>query len=84
MSDLSYQAIQRHYAEAMHFTGMEAMARLDIADRLAAAAREAVIVEARRSTPRVHPLVLSVGGTLVRLGERLEAIGRTERRKEYA
>ncbi len=83
MSNLSYEMTQRHYAEAMQFSGPEATGRLWIADRLAEAARETLIAEAIGGAPRVRPVILSLGGLLVRLGERLEAAGTVER-CEYA
>jgi len=55
-----------------------------IADRIAEATQEAIIREARTATPRVHPVVVSLGGLLVRIGERLEATGTARQRREYA
>ncbi len=78
MSSLSYQTVQ-HYTEAMRYDGPEATGRLWIADRLADAARDAILDEASHGTPRVRPVILSLGGLLVRLGERLEAVGTVER-----
>ncbi len=75
------------YAEAMRYSGPEATARLSIADRIAEATQEAIIREARAATPRVRPIVVSLGGLLVRIGERLEATGAVKqagRRREYA
>ncbi len=83
MSNVSYDAIQQHYAEAMRYSGLEATGRLWIADRLADATRDALIAEAASGAPRVRPVFLSLGGLLVRLGERLEAVGTAER-CEYA
>ncbi len=79
MSSLSYDAIQQHYTEAMRYSGPEATGRLWIADRLADATRDALLAEATSGTPRVRPVILSLGGLLVRLGERLEAVGTVER-----
>ncbi len=78
MSSLSYQTAQ-HYTEAMGYSGPEATGRLWIADRLADAARDALIAEAASGASRVRPVFLSLGGLLVRLGERLEAVGMVER-----
>ncbi|MDQ6832410.1 MAG: hypothetical protein M3008_03330 [Chloroflexota bacterium] len=78
MSNLSYQTVQ-HYTEAMGYSGPEATGRLWIADRLADAARDALIAEAASGASRVRPVFLSLGGLLVRLGERLEAVGMVER-----
>lgn len=75
--------VQQQYAEAMRFSGIEAMARLSVADRLADAANEAIIAEARRATPRIRPLVVSIGGILIRTGERLEAVGEMRQRQKY-
>ncbi len=83
MSNVSYDAIQQHYTEAMRYSGLEATGRLWIADRLADATRDALIAEAASGAPRVRPVFLSLGGLLVRLGERLEAVGTAER-CEYA
>lgn len=83
MSNVSYDAIQQHYTEAMQYSGLEATGRLWIADRLADATRDALIAEAASEAPRVRPVFLSLGGLLVRLGERLEAVGTAER-CEYA
>ncbi len=83
MSNVSYDAIQQHYTEAMRYNGLEATGRLWIADRLADATRDALIAEAANGAPRVRPVFLSLGGLLVRLGERLEAVGTAER-CEYA
>lgn len=83
MSSLSYQTVQQHYAEAMRYNGPEATGRLWIADRLTEAARDAILDEAASATPRVRPVILSLGGLLVRLGERLEAVGTAEH-CEYA
>jgi len=79
MSNLSYDAIQQHYTEAMRYSGSEAIGRLWIADRLADATRDALLAEAASGTPRMRPVFLSLGGLLVRLGERLEAVGTVER-----
>ncbi|MDQ2784441.1 MAG: hypothetical protein M3Y58_05510 [Chloroflexota bacterium] len=79
MSNLSYDAIQQHYTEAMRYSGPEATGRLWIADRLAEAARDTLLTEAASGTSRVRPVLLSLGGLLVRLGERLEAVGTVER-----
>ena len=84
MSNLSYDMIHQHYAEAMHFSGPEAAGRLWVADRLAEATREALLAEAASGTPRVRPVILSLGGLLVRLGERLEAVGTVKECHEYA
>lgn len=84
MSSLSYEMVHQHYAEAMRYSGPEATGRLWIADRLAEASREALIAEAVSGTPRVRPLILSLGSLLVRIGERLEAVGTAECRHEYA
>ncbi len=75
MSGMSQHAVQQQYTEAMRYSGPEATGRLWIADRLAEAARDAVLAEAESGTPRVRPVVLSLGSLLVRLGERLEAVG---------
>ncbi len=83
MSNLSYEMMQ-HYSEAMRYSGPEATGRLWIADRLAEANREALIAEATSGAPRVRPVILSLGGLLVRLGTRLEAVGAVECRGEYA
>lgn len=72
------------YTEAMRYSGPEATARLSIADRIAEATQEAIIREARTATPRVHPVVVSLGGLLVRIGKRLEATGTARQRREYA
>ena len=82
--NLSHQMVQRQYAEAMGYIGPEAVARFVVADRRARAIEEAMIVEARQGKRRARPLVRSVGGVLVRLGERLETAGRTARPREYA
>ncbi len=82
MSSLSYQTVQ-HYTEAMGYSGLEATGRLWIADRLANATRDAILDEAARGTPQVRPVILSLGGLLIRLGERLEAVGTVEH-CEYA
>lgn len=84
MSNLSYEMVQQHYSEAMQYSGPEATGRLWIADRLADARREALIAEATSGTPRVRPVFLSLGGLLVRLGTRLEAVGTVECHGEYA
>lgn len=84
MSSLSYKAIQQQYTEAMQFHGAEATARLWVADRVAEAARDALIMEATRDTRRVRPVILSLGGLLVRAGERLEAAAAVQRSREYA
>ncbi len=84
MSGISHEAVQRHYTEAMRYSGPEATGRLWIADRLAEAARDAVLDEAERGTPRTRPVILSLGGLLVRLGERLEAVGAVRPDCEYA
>jgi hypothetical protein len=84
MSSLSYDVIQQHYREAMQYSGPEATGRLWIADRLAEAARESLIAEAASGAPRVRPVILSLGGLLVRVGTRLEAVGAVECRREYA
>jgi hypothetical protein len=73
MSSLSYQSAQ-HYSDAMQYNGPEATGRLWIADRLSEAAQDAILAEAERGTPRVRPVVLSLGALLVRVGERLEAV----------
>ena len=83
MSDLSYQATRQHYSEAMRFSGPEASGRLWIADRLAEVAQDAILVEARRGTPRMRPIIFSLGTLLVRAGERLEAAA-APRKCEYA
>jgi hypothetical protein len=83
MSDLSYQATRQHYSDAMRYSGAEATGRLWIADRLTEAARDAVLIEAERGTPRVRPVILSFGSLLVRVGERLEAAA-APRDCEYA
>jgi hypothetical protein len=84
MSVLSYKEIQQQYTDAMRFGGAEAAARLWVADRVAEAARDAIIVEARRDTPRVRPVILSLGSLLVRIGERLEAAAAVQQSREYA
>lgn len=84
MSIPSYDMIHQHYVEAMRFSGPEAMGRLWVADRLAEATREALLAEAASGAPRVRPVILSLGGLLVRLGERLEAVGTAKHRCEYA
>ncbi len=83
MSNLSYDAARHHYSEAMRYNGPEATGRLWIADRLTEAAQDAILDEARRGTPRVRPVILSLGGLLVRVGERLEAAA-APRNCEYA
>jgi hypothetical protein len=83
MSNLSYDMIHQHYAEALRYNGPEATGRLWVADRLAEATRDALIAEAASGTPRVRPMILSLGGLLVRLGERLEAVGTVKQRCEY-
>ena len=84
MSSMSYDAVQQqHYTEAMQYTGPEATGRLWVADRLAEAARDALLAEAASGTPHIHPMLLSLGRLLVRVGERLEAVGTVECR-EYA
>ena len=84
MSSLSYEGIQQHYSAAMRYSGPEATGRLWIADRLAEASREALLAEAESGAPRMRPVFLSLGGLLVRLGTRLEAVGAVECRGEYA
>ncbi len=84
MSNLSYPAVHEQYTAAMRYSGPEATGRLWIADRLAEAARDAVLAEAASGTPRVRPVLLSLGGLLVRLGERLEAVGTVRPNCEYA
>jgi hypothetical protein len=83
MSNLSYQATRQHYSDAMRYSGPEATGRLWIADRLAEAAQDAILDEAVRGTPRVRPVILSLGSLLVRIGERLEATA-APRDCEYA
>lgn len=83
MSKMSYTTVDAVYAEAMRYSGPEASARLYIADRLAEATYEATLTEAMQGTPRVRPVILSLGGLLVRLGERLEAAGNACRCPEY-
>ncbi len=73
-----------HYAEAMRFTGMEAVARLTVADRMVNAEREAVVAALASDLPRTRPVLVSLGALLVRLGERLEAAAAPHCRKEYA
>jgi hypothetical protein len=84
MSSLSHTTVLQEYKAAMRFSGLEASARLSVADRLADAAREAEIVEAMRATPRVRPVILSLGNLLVRLGERLETASTVRHGREYA
>jgi hypothetical protein len=84
MSNLSYDMIHQHYAEAMQFSGPEATGRLWVADRLAEATREALLAEAASGAPRVRPVILSLGSLLVRLGERLETVGTVKECHEYA
>lgn len=84
MSSLSYKAIQQQYTDAMQYSGPEATARLWIADRVADAERAAIIAEAARGTRRMHPVILSLGGLLVRIGERLECAAATHQGREYA
>ncbi|GEM_PF-6185154 len=84
MNSLSYQVVQQHYTEAMRYSGPEATGRLWIADRLAEATRDALLAEATCGAPRRRPVILSLGGLLVRVGERLEAVGTVERPREYA
>ena len=84
MSSMSYKEIQRQYTEAMRFNGTEATARLWVADRVAEAARDAIIAEATRGTRRVRPVILSLGSLLVRVGERLEAAAAVQQSREYA
>ncbi len=84
MSGMSYKEVQQHYTEAMQYGGPEATGRLWVADRLAEAARDAVLAEAESGTPRVRPVILSIGGLLVRLGERLEAVGAVRPDRKYA
>jgi hypothetical protein len=67
----------------MRYSGAEATGRLWIADRLAEASRDAMLIEAERGTPRVRPVILSFGALLVRVGERLEAAA-APRDCEYA
>lgn len=83
MSSLSYKEVQQQYTEAMHFDGPEATARLWVADRIAEAAREAIFAEATRDTRRVRPVIRSLGGLLVRAGERLEASALVRQNREY-
>ena len=83
MSSLSYQTTQR-YGEAMQYSGPEATGRLWIADRLAEAAQDAILIEAARGTRRVRPVILSLGSLLVRVGERLEMAGAAQQNREYA
>ena len=45
MSGMSYKEVQQHYTEAMQYGGPEATGRLWVADRLAEAARDAVLAE---------------------------------------
>jgi hypothetical protein len=73
-----------HYAEAMRFTGPEALARLTLADRMMDAEREAVIAALAANHPRTRPLLVSLGALLVRLGERLEAPAPPRHQREYA
>jgi hypothetical protein len=73
-----------HYAEAMRFAGMEALARLSVADRIVDAEREAMVAAVHRDQPRTRPVLISVGALLVRLGERLEAAAAPRCQKEYA
>lgn len=75
MNSLSYSTVQQHYRDAMRYSGPEATGRLWIADRLADVARDALIAEADAGAPRVRPVILSLGGLLIRVGERLEAVG---------
>jgi hypothetical protein len=73
-----------HYAEAMRFTGPEALARLTLADRMVDAEREAVVAALVGDRPRTRPMLVSLGALLVRLGERLETAAAPQCRKEYA
>jgi len=84
MDSLSYSMVHQQYRDAMRYSGPEATGRLWIADRFAEATRDALIAEARAGAPRVRPVILSLGGLLVRLGERLEAVGTVRRGREYA
>lgn len=76
--------VHERYTDAMRYHGIEALARLSVADRLADAANEAIIAESRRATPRTRPLVVSVGSILIRTGQRLEAVGEMHQRRKYA
>lgn len=84
MSSMSYNEIQQQYTDAMRFNGAEATARLWVADRVAEAARDALLAEATRDTRRVRPVILSLGNLLVRVGERLEAAAAVQQSREYA
>jgi len=84
MSGISHEAVQQYYTEAMRYSGPEATGRLWIADRLAEASRDAVLADAERGTPRIRPVILSLGSLLVRVGERLEAVGAVRQDCEYA
>ncbi len=83
MSSLSYQTTQ-HYGDAMQYSGPEATGRLWIADRLAEAEQDAILIEAARGTRRVRPVILSLGSLLVRIGGRLETAAAVQRDCEYA
>ena len=73
-----------HYAQAMRFTGQEALARLVVADRIVDAERAAILAAANDGQPRTRPVLVSLGALLVRLGERLEAPAAPRRQREYA
>ncbi|MHB8645827.1 MAG: hypothetical protein ACYDAR_08580 [Thermomicrobiales bacterium] len=84
MNSMSSHMVHEQYRDALRYSGPEATGRLWIADRLAEATREAILAEAASGTPRVRPVILSLGSLLVRVGERLEAAGTVRQRREYA
>lgn len=73
-----------HYAQAMRYTGQEALARLAVADRIVDAERAAILATASNGQPRTRPVLVSLGTLLVRLGERLEATATPQHQREYA
>lgn len=79
-----HAASATRYAEAIRHSGLEALAFLTVADRLADAERDAAVRVARSARPRTLPVVVGLGTFLVRVGGRLEAAATPKQQCECA
>lgn len=79
-----HAASAARYAEAMRHSGLEALAFLAVADRLADAERDAAAQVVRSARPRTLPVLVGLGAFLVRVGGRLEATATPKQQCECA
>lgn len=79
-----HETAHTRYAAAMRHSGLDALAMLAVADRLADAERDAAAQMVMAAHPRTLPVLVGLGAFLVRVGGRLEAAATPKQRCEYA